>query len=208
MIYITGDRHGENNGFSEEMLPGQSFWTSEDVLIVTGDFGYVFLGGDRNRLERQKLDELSQKPYQILFCDGNHEGFDYLETYPEEERFGAPVRKIRDNIFWLQRGYCYTIAGKTFFVMGGAYSVDYAYRMYYESRYGDKVWFAQELPSKEEYSRAAATLKACNYQVDYIVTHTAPKSIIPRVINQYPDGHDAELTGFLDWVYHKVTFQK
>ena len=28
MIYIIGDRHGEEDGFSEEKLPGQSLWTT------------------------------------------------------------------------------------------------------------------------------------------------------------------------------------
>ena len=49
---------------------------------------------------------------------GNHEGFDYLLNYPEEERYSASVRRIRDNIFWLQRGFVYTIEGIRVFVMG------------------------------------------------------------------------------------------
>lgn len=105
MIYIIGDRHGEEDGFSEEKLPGQSLWSVDDIVIVTGDFGYVMRGEWNNLPERNKLDALAQKSYTILFCDGNHEGFDYLEQYPEELRYGAPVRRIRNNIFWLQRGY-------------------------------------------------------------------------------------------------------
>ena len=207
MIYIIGDRHGEEDGFSEEKLPGQSLWTANDIAIVTGDFGYVMRGEKNNLPEKNKLDALARKPYTILFCDGNHEGFDYLEQYPEEVRYGAPVRRIRDNVFWLQRGYIYTIEGKTFFVMGGAYSIDKAFRLEYYNICWEKIWFHQELPNADEYHRAIEALSSAGHKVDYIITHTAPRSIIPRITGGYPDPHDSELTGFLDWVYHDCTFQ-
>lgn len=208
MIYIIGDRHGENGGFSEETLPGQAAWTSDDTVIVTGDFGYVMRGEQNNLPERNTLNALAKKPYTILFCDGNHEGFDYLVKYPEEMRYGAPVRRIRDNVFWLQRGYVYTIEGKTFFVMGGAYSMDKAFRLWHQECTGEKIWFEQELPTAEEYQRAIQSLQDHSNRVDYILTHTAPRSVIPRIIAAYPDDHDRELTGFFDWIYHEVSFTK
>lgn len=208
MIYIVGDRHGEYDGFTDWKLPTQSTQTSEDTVIVTGDFGYVMHGENQNPNEKRMLDALAEKTYCILFCDGNHEGFDALETYPETTRFGAPVRMIRENICWLQRGYLYTIEEKTFFVMSGAYRIDRDFRMAYFKTCGEKILFEQELPTQAEYHRAIETLQMCNHCVDYIITHTAPRSIIPRVIRKYPDPHDAELTGFLDWIYHDVTFWK
>lgn len=208
MVYVIGDRHGEEDGFSEEKLPGQAGWTEADTVIVTGDFGFVMRGEKNNLAERNKLDALEKKPYTIAFCDGNHEGFPYLETYPEEIRFGAPVRRIRKNVFWLQRGYVYTIEGKTFFVMGGAYSMDREWRLRYQQICGERIWFPEELPSPDEYLRAIRVLKEHQHRVDYIITHTAPRTIIPRIIGRYPDDHDRELTGFLDWVYHEVMFTR
>lgn len=208
MIYIIGDRHGEEDSFSEDRLPGQGEWTREDIVIVTGDFGFVMRGEKQRVSERNKLDALAGKPYTIVFCDGNHEGFDYLEGYPEEHHFGGPVRRIRDNVFWLQRGYVYNIGGWDFFVMGGAYSMDKAWRLRYQEICGEKIWFERELPSAEEYRRAIHTLEQRQHRVDYIITHTAPRTIIPRVIGKHPDPHDAELTGFLDWVYHEVDFRR
>ena len=140
--------------------------------------------------------------------DGNHENFDILETYPEEMRYGAPVRRIRPNIFWLQRGYVYTIENKTFFVMGGGYSLDKARRLEYQRICGETVWFGQEMPSPAEYRRASGSLRQRNMTVDYILTHTAPRLIIPQIIGRAPDPHEAELNGILDWVYYEVTFQK
>lgn len=208
MLHIRGDTHNEIGQFTEEIMPGESSWTADDMLLVAGDFGFVFRGEDRYISERNNLNALAKKPYQILFVDGNHEGFPFLNAYPEEIRFGAPVRKIRDNIFWLQRGYVYTIQGLSFFVMGGAHSMDKAFRMKYFEICGEQIWFESELPSKEEYQRAIANLNAHNMKVDYIVTHTAPRSIIPRIIHTMPDMTDAELTGFLDWIYHEVKFKK
>lgn len=208
MLRIVGDLHGEEWRFTDEYMPGQSGWDADDKLIVTGDFGFVFHGEKNYLSERNKLDALAKKPYEILFVDGNHEGFDYLVDYPEELRYGAPARRIRDNIFWLQRGCIYTIEDKTFFTMGGAYSMDKAFRMSYQEICGEKIWFRQELPSSEEYHRAIDTLEKAQMKVDYIITHTAPKSIIPRVIGKMPDPHDMELTGFLDWIYHEVNFKK
>lgn len=208
MIYIHGDTHGEYSYFSDRWLPGQSQWTSVDKLIITGDFGFVFRGERNSLAEKNNLDALAKKSYEILFLDGNHEGFDYLEDYPEEIRYGAPVRRIRDNIFWLQRGYIYTIEDHSFFVMGGGYSIDKAWRLGYQRNYNEKIWFAQELPSQEEYRRAITALQNVGMKVDYILTHTAPRTIIPRVIFKAPDPQESELTGFLDWVYHEVDFKK
>lgn len=205
MIYIRGDTHGDLSCFFDEKMAGQSAWTSGDKLIVTGDFGFAFRG---SLAERNNLNELAGKPYEILFIDGNHENFDILQTYPEEERYGAPVRRIRDNIFWLQRGNLYTIEGHTFFVMGGGYSIDKAYRLNYEQVSREKVWFAQEMPSSEEYHRAIATLERCGMKMDYILTHTAPSLIIPRVIGKNPDPHEGELNGFLTWIYKEADFKK
>ena len=208
MIYLRGDTHGELSCFTDEKMPGQSTWGAGDKLIIAGDFGFVFHGGEGAPTEKSKLDALSKKPYEILFVDGNHENFDVLETYPEEMRYGAPVRRIRPNIFWLQRGYVYTIENKTFFVMGGGYSLDKAWRMKYQAVGGEKIWFEQELPAPDEYRRAIKSLQAVNMTVDYILTHTAPRLIIPQVIGRAPDPHEAELNGFLDWVYYEVTFKK
>lgn len=205
MIYIRGDTHGELSCFRDPKL---SALGSGDKLIITGDFGFVFRGGDDCPEERERLDALARLPYEILFVDGNHEGFDYLERCPELMRYGAPARQLRPNIFWLQRGYVYTIEGTTFFTMGGGYSLDKGWRLNFQSYYGDKIWFEQEMPTPAEYHRAIANLREHRMQVDCILTHTAPRLIIPRVIHRAPDPHEAELNGFLDWVYTEVDFKR
>ena len=206
MIRLTGDVHGEIYGrFNPVMMRGEAAWTGEDILIVLGDFGLVFYPETEPylstvvALERRQLAFLEEKRYEILFVDGNHENFDRLFACPETERYGGRVRQIGKNVFWLQRGQVYTIGGKTFFCMGGALSID-RYR-----RQAGISWWPRELPSAEEYRAAAANLDACGRRVDYVLTHTCPESIV-RLMGRAPDPHEAELCGFLDWIWHEISF--
>ncbi len=203
MIMITGDTHGELWRFCEECMPGESTWTEDDVLIICGDFGFIWYDETDlvgYRCNEEALNTLSHKPYCILMLDGNHENFNRLYSYPEVECYGEVVHKIRDNIFHLERGRIYEIQGKTFFTFGGAYSVDKYLRQ------EDISWWRQELPCDEEYRLGAQSLKDAGFKVDYILTHTAPNELI-RHLGFSPDPHDAELTGYLEWIMFETDFK-
>lgn len=111
----------------------------DDYIIVCGDFG---IWHDCKE-ERYKLDELSNRKFTTLFCDGNHSNFDRLCTeeyrkymageditgtdqgeFPLVDMFGGKVQQIRPNIYHLLRGEVYDILGKKIFVFGGASSHD------------------------------------------------------------------------------------
>ena len=198
MIYITGDTHGEQARFSPAAMPGEDSFGQGDTLIVCGDFGYIFEGSER---ESAFLDTLAEKPYTICFCDGNHENFPAIYAYPREVWHGGFVHRIRRNIFHLTRGQVFEIEGKRIFTMGGAYSIDR-----YMRKEGLSFWRA-ELPTNDEYREAVQNLREAGNSVNYIVTHTAPREIIRRM-GKYPDAHDAELTGFLEWIMYEVKFEK
>ena len=55
---------------------------------------------------------------------GNHENYDALRKYPQEEWQGGNVRRIRPSVILLERGQIFSLAGKRFFTMGGASSHD------------------------------------------------------------------------------------
>ena len=195
MIRVTGDTHGDIIKFIENNM-GDSDWTKDDFLIICGDFGFVFLDSEQ---ERQKLDYLESKPYTICFCDGNHENFPKLFSYPQEKWNGGNVHRIRKNVFHLMRGQIFLIDGRKIFTMGGAYSRDRYMRTL------NKSYWEEELPNDSEYREAIQNLKVHNNSVNVIITHTAPREIIRRM-GKYPDAHDMELTGFLDWIMHEVKF--
>lgn len=198
MIYITGDTHGDINRFSDKFMPDESMWTEDDYIIVCGDFGFLFFDDEK---EKTQLDLLEKKPYTILFCCGNHENFNALSGYPVERWRGGKIHRIRRNIIHLMRGQCFEIEGKKFFTMGGAYSVDRGLRVKNVS-----YWDA-EMPDDEEFKEASATVFSNNKQFDYIITHTAPKEIIMR-LGYYPDPHDWELTGYLEWIMYECRFER
>ena len=181
MIYVTGDTHGELGRFAE--IEEETGLSQGDKVIVCGDFGFVWHTPHDPvgmRYDEERLDALEQKPYEVLFACGNHENFDRLEQYPITTYYGAPVHQIRKNVFHLMRGYIYNIEGKSFFVFGGAYSVD---RM---MRAPGRSWWARELPSAEEYARGEAALAAAGYRVDYIITHTAATEIVNALRDHLP----------------------
>ena len=95
MIDITGDLHGDINRFSEVFIPHETSLTENDYLIICGDFGFIF--ADDNE-EKEWLDVLEKKPYNILWVDGNHENFDAINEYPIETWNGGKVQRIRKNI--------------------------------------------------------------------------------------------------------------
>lgn len=190
MVYLTGDTHNEAERFAWiEQTVGVPL-TEQDLIIVCGDFGYL-----NSEQGEQVLDRLEQKTYNICFCDGNHENFEKLDGSPVITWNGGKVHRIRRNVFHLMRGEIFTLQGMTYFVMGGAYSGE-----------GFSV-SERELPNNAEYNLAAEHLAAHHNQVDYIVTHTAPREILLRM-GKHPYPKEAELNGFLDWVMYEVGYTR
>ncbi len=203
MIYVTGDTHGEQGRllYSEQ----ERRWTADDVIIVCGDWGYLFLD---NYSENRFLDDLEQRPYTLCFADGNHENFPAIYSYPEEEWNGGRVHRIRKNIFHLMRGQVFTIQGRTIFTFGGAFSIDRG------SRRLGYSWWEQEIPTAEEMAEGEANLAKCGMQVDYIITHTAPGWIVeqmgyalPAEDPEDPLANDRALTDYLEKLMMTVGFR-
>ena len=114
MIYITGDTHGELNSFLKRLDKYEL--TSDDTVIVCGDFGFVWGDPYHNAM----LKELSGKDFTICFVDGNHENFEFLNMHPVEENWnGGRIHRIERNVIHLMRGQIYDIDGKSFFAFGG-----------------------------------------------------------------------------------------
>ena len=184
MLWITGDLHGEFARLQYEEREHR--WTEQDCLLICGDFGLA----TRDDPEKLRiLDELARRPYTVCFIDGNHEDFPALSSFPVEMWQGGKIHRIRRNIIHLMRGQVFLLEGRKLFTMGGAYSMDRDVHAFWE----------EELPCPEEYHEAAANLAARDWQVDYVLTHTAPREIIRR-LGKTPAPGDLELTGFLEYL--------
>ena len=75
MVYITGDTHGDLSLFKNPKLKKLN---DDDILIVCGDFGFLWDGSEK---EQKAIEALSKKKYTICFVDGAHENFDMLNAY-------------------------------------------------------------------------------------------------------------------------------
>lgn len=202
MIFITGDTHGDQYKWVEQIEPVLS---PADTMIVCGDFGVGFWNG-RYRSEEAFYDFLNEQKYTVLFVDGNHENFEKLFNYPVEMWCGGKVHKIRQNVIHLMRGEIYCIEGHSIFVMGGGYSID-KYR-----RTEGVSWWSQEMPLEEDYENALANLQKVDFKVDYIISHTAPSETVYYLSTLRSLGikntvtEELPLTSFLDGIQRKVDY--
>lgn len=172
-IFITGDTHGELEieKLSFKNFPEGRDLTKDDYVIICGDFGLVW-SEPQSKGEAYWLNWLNEKPWTTLFVDGNHENHVKLNSFPVEEWHGGKVHKIMPSVIHLMRGQVYDINGYKWFTYGGAESTDKAYRKINVS------WWPQETPSREEYDEAIRNLRGVDFNVDYIISHAAPRSIL------------------------------
>ena len=159
MIYVTGDLHGDLSRFSD---PRIRRLRKGDILIVCGDFGFIWSGSGK---EQKILKKLGRLPYAVLFVDGCHENFDLLRDYPVTDWNGGKAQVIEGGLVHLLRGEIYTIDGYRFFTFGGGESNES------ELRRDSGTWWEEEMPSEEEMRAGLSQLAESGNQVDYIVTH-------------------------------------
>lgn len=195
MIYITGDCHADFRKFNTEAFPEQKEMTKDDYVIICGDFGGVWLRDEESKHEKFWMDWLESKSYTTLFVDGNHENFDRLYAYPEEEWNGGKVHKIRPSVIHLMRGQVFELQGKKIFTFGGARSHDIDGGIldmndpdflqkrkqldadWIPYRINHLTWWKEELPSEEEMEEGRRNLEANNHDVDFVVTHCSTADI-------------------------------
>lgn len=193
MVYITGDIHGDIADIESRNI---SKLRKDDVLIVTGDFGFIW---DNSKSELKALKKLSKKKFTILFVEGVHENFDLLEEYEETDIFCGKAKKIADNIYCLNRGEIYTIDNKSFFCLGGGEAEDT-----FENRDADPLTH-KAMPTDEQLQNAVDKLQSRGKKVDIIITHEAPASV-KRLIRR--DSVINDLNLFLDTMLHNVKYNK
>ena len=199
MIYLTGDTHGLIDIDKLDLY----FWdkdyvTKDDYLIILGDVGCLWDGGDGDRAVQKKLHDL---PCTVLWIDGNHENFDLMACTGSESAWnGGRVQIIQEDIKRLLRGQIYEIEGHKFWTMGGGNSIDRIYRQKGVS------WWSQEMPSREEYEEGTKNLERVDYKVDYILTHTCPETIGRQLVNTIYPGEE-ELQRYLEFIANEAEFK-
>ena len=165
MIYVTGDMHG-----AEDRLYGKEWrkLKAGDILIVCGDFGYIWNGG---KFEKEAVEYLGSRKFTVCFVDGTHENFDKINACRETYWKGGMVHRIHGNLLHLMRGQIFNIDGISIFTFGGGESTDK------DIRAEQGLYWKEELPTPREMAEGAAKLDEVGCEVDYIITHEPPKRV-------------------------------
>lgn len=169
-IFITGDKHGTFSQFFGLAEKNELYET--DVLLITGDAGYVW---DEDYLV--KIETLHQLfPGTIAFIDGNHENHALLNSLPVEQWNGGSVHRVGRRVYHLMRGEVYSIYGNCIFCFGGARSVDQDRDHRGSSWWQEegRSWWREEEPSEEEIAYGKAQFEKHFHEIDYILTHETP----------------------------------
>ena len=194
MIYFTGDMHGDKGRFGAWKLR----WLKKtDALVICGDFGFLWDGSEK---EKQALDWIGRRKYQVLFVEGTHDNLDLLEQYPVEEWNGGLTHHITGNLRHLIRGQVFDIDGRKLLALGGGESQDASFRKAGEN------WWPQELPQYDELEEWTQRLKDIGNHLDYVVSHQAPTNV-----DSCFTGHVCEvnsLTSFMDRLQQTCQFDR
>lgn len=192
LIYVTGDTHIpiDISKLNTKNFPEQSNLTRNDYLVILGDFG-LFWKNDKTHEHWKRW--LEEKPFSILWIDGNHENFDWIKTFPVTEWHGGKVQQTSDNIIHLMRGETYEIEGKVFLAAGGANSIDIMYRTPHVSWWPDELWSYEEQDN---------ILSKIDDHIDYVLSHTCPCDIV-RSMFRVKDNTDPT-TKLLQEVYDEI----
>lgn len=206
-IYITGDTHGHidvHKLATKQWKEGANL-TKDDFLIILGDFGFIW---NLDSMDDWWLNWLNERPWTTLFIDGNHDNHPLIDTFPEVDFYGGRAHKINKSVYHLMRGYIFDLpyndTTKSFAVMGGAESIDKAWRVEGVS------WWPTEIPNDDERQLLEKNLEARNWTVNYMLTHDAPNSVIPKlgIILKIENLHANEFENWLGGIEYKLNFDK
>ena len=187
MVYITGDMHGDI-----ERLFDKDFrkLRKGDVLIVCGDFGFIF---DNSKKEKEVIDYLAKRKFVTAFVEGTHDNLDKINHCRETVWKGGKVHRIKGNLLHLMRGQIFNIDGQTFFTFGGGESADK------DMRVAQGFWWRQEEPTPDEMADGARVLDEAGCKVDYIVTHEPPALVKSAILLRRGDNDNInKLNGYLE----------
>lgn len=172
MIYITGDTH---RNFRRIMRFCNEYKTTrDDVMMILGDAGINYTPGENDTRIKNFIKSL---PITLFCIHGNHEQRPTADLGYEPKPYRGGIVMVEPkfpHILFALDGEVYDFAGKACIVLGGAYSVDKHYRV--RAGFG---WWSDEQPSDEIKQKAEAALEARGWNIDIVLSHTAPLKYEP-----------------------------
>lgn len=204
MIFITGDVHGHFKRIEEFC---RRFSTDKkDILIILGDAGINGRGWVRDHVKKEWLETL---PLTFFCIHGNHEQRPQtIPSYGQKIWHGGTVfyEKEYPHILFARDGDLFDLNGNCTIVIGGAYSIDKMYRISHGYN-----WWPDEQPSEEIRSYTEQQLDRIGWNVDAVLSHTAPMKYVPREafhpgVNQSRVDQSTEI--WLDTIEQRLNYKK
>ena len=159
-MYFLGDVHAESP------LMRDFLNSEEKYCLQLGDFGFIFKYNDWKWNKFLNHFEKNYPNKMIFTVLGNHENYDSIEKMPVKDMFGARCRKIRSNVYAIERGEILSIEGLNILCIGGADSIDKAWRQ-------DGIsWWAQEKISDTDVKKTVEKGLTCSF--DMVCSHAMP----------------------------------
>lgn len=203
MVFVTGDKHGDYH--TVEDFCQRHGTTKEDILVVLGDCGVNYYGSKDRKLKRR----LQDLPITFFFIRGNHDQRPSRKTYKkmlvlqDDLQGTCLVEAEYPSLLFAIDGEAYCLDGKSALVLGGAYSVDKAFRLEVGGGYR---WFPDEQLSASERDFIWDKIKGCRF--DVILSHTCPLQYKP-VHGGTPWGKpDESMERWLDGVCDEIPHKK
>lgn len=196
-IWITGDIHGN---IDDLFFRIKSANAKDGYLIQLGDFGILWDGSRKEKRRLEYIDAfLETRNLKIIFVAGNHENYDVLYKYKITEESEGFVRRVKPLIFQVPNGNSLTLFDKKFLFIGGARSTD----KYFRTDHVD--WWPQELSNFQESTEIIKNAEEIK-EVDYVITHTAPRSVVETFDKVFPEKCSQQ--ELLEEVKNRIYFKK
>lgn len=196
MVYVTGDMHGCLERFYDREFRKLK---KGDVLIICGDFGYIF---DGSKTQEQVIDYLSKRKFVTAFVEGTHDDLETIGRCRVTVWKGGKVHRIKGNLLHLMRGQIFEIEGNSFFTFGGGESADR------DLRTENDLWWRSEEPTAQELADGAKALDDYGCNIDYIITHEPPSLVKSAMLLRRGDiDHVNKLNGYFEEIGRSCTFK-
>ncbi|MGY3567788.1 metallophosphoesterase family protein [Sinomonas sp. RB5] len=161
---VLGDLHG--NVMAARLAAKTIRAAGIHTMLQVGDCGLLWPGLGRDKVVRRLDFFMEQSSARFYWADGNHDA-PPLRGLPLQS---DGTRRLTDRLTYLPRGLVLEIDGALIGSLGGAFSVDAAWRVE-----GKSLWAAEEEPTEAE--AALLVENAAGRRLDILLTHDAPAGV-------------------------------
>ncbi|WP_415853607.1 metallophosphoesterase family protein [Sinomonas sp. G460-2] len=141
--------------------------TGIDTLFQVGDCGLLFPDISREKMVRRLDYFMEQASARMWWIDGNHDNHPALRELPLQ---ADGTRRLTDRLTYLPRGVVVDFDGVRVGALGGAFSVDRAWR-----KEGKTLWAAKEEPAEAEANLLIENV--AGKRLDVLLVHEAPAGV-------------------------------